>query len=77
MTASDDGTAVVWDATTGLPVLPPLLHGPAVNQARFSPDGRSILTVSSDGTGRLWDANDGQRLACEIRHQGPDRMCGI
>src|SRR4030095_2703353 len=36
-TASSDGTARVWDATTGAPIGPPLKHDAAVTHASFSP----------------------------------------
>src|SRR5207249_36995 len=33
--ASKDGTARVWDATTGAPVTPVLRHGASISSARF------------------------------------------
>lgn len=63
LTASADGTARVWDATSGA-VLMTLRHSTAaVNSAVFSPDGRLIATASDDGTAKLWDA----RTAAELR----------
>jgi len=32
--------ARVWDAATGKPITPPMIHSGAVNSAVFSPDGR-------------------------------------
>ena len=69
LTASDDGTAVLWDSRTGAfqrrfrmntdrDATTPV----AVRQARFSPDGQQVLTVSDDGVARLWGTHDGKRL---------------
>jgi WD40 repeat protein len=54
-TASNDSTARVWDAHTGLPVTPPLPHQSWVNTAFFSPDGRWLVTASGDHTALVWD----------------------
>src|SRR5512140_1865388 len=48
ITASDDHTARIWDATTGNPVSPPLQHQDGVHSAAFSPDGTRVVTTSSD-----------------------------
>ena len=55
MTASDDGTARLWDAEGQFQeVLEG--HEDWVNSAAFSPDGEQIVTGSDDNTARLWDA---------------------
>ncbi len=48
VTASFDGTARIWDATTSEQILPELKHDGAVNWATFSPDGRLLATCSAD-----------------------------
>jgi WD40 repeat protein len=57
VTASDDGTARLWDAATGQPVGEPMKHEDAVESAQFSPDSRKIVTASADNTARLWDVS--------------------
>ncbi|HEX8112905.1 MAG TPA: tetratricopeptide repeat protein [Kofleriaceae bacterium] len=54
VTASLDGTARVWDATTGNPLGVSLKHEEAVRSAAFSLDGTRVVTASSDGTARIW-----------------------
>lgn len=40
----------------------PVGHTAAIREARFSPDGRKIITVSDDGTAKLWDVATGMLL---------------
>jgi WD40 repeat protein len=54
VTASEDGTARLWEATSGKPIGPPILHQWAINAVAFSPDGSSVLTGSDDKTAQLW-----------------------
>jgi tetratricopeptide (TPR) repeat protein len=70
LTASDDGTARVWDAVTGRPVFPPLRHSRRVTYAAFSADGRRIVTASYDQTARVWDAATGQPTTPPLKHNG-------
>ncbi|NJR64643.1 MAG: hypothetical protein HC772_03860 [Leptolyngbyaceae cyanobacterium CRU_2_3] len=61
VTASADGTAMLWDAQTGLKQaqLRPNSSGqslPSVLQATFSPDGHYIATRTQDGKVQLWAA---------------------
>lgn len=69
VTASQDGTARVWDlqgqpAGPSLPCLGPL------TDAVFSPDGGKVATADTKNVARLWDYRQGQRLGKEIIHQG-------
>ena len=63
ITASNDHTARIWDAATGVALTPPLAHEDSVVAAAFSPDGRIAATAGDDYTVRLWDAVTGQPLA--------------
>jgi WD40 repeat protein len=68
VTASQDKTAQVWDASTGQPIGDPMRHDGPVNSASFSPDGRQVVTASSDGTARLWDSSTGQPIGEPMHH---------
>jgi len=71
LTGSLDGTAQIWDTSTGQPIGPPLKHGDHGDQVlsvAFSPNGRLILTGGSDGKVRLWDAATGKPAATTLLH---------
>jgi WD40 repeat protein/serine/threonine protein kinase len=53
-----EGVACVWDANTGQPVTPAIRIKEAVRSARFSPDGRWLLTQARRAVW-LWDAQTG------------------
>jgi WD40 repeat protein/tRNA A-37 threonylcarbamoyl transferase component Bud32 len=63
VTGGEDGTARLWDATSGQPLCEPMRHGGPVLALAISPDGKTILTGSYDGKARFWNAATGQRLA--------------
>jgi eukaryotic-like serine/threonine-protein kinase len=67
-TASEDGTARIWDSADGRPVGPALHHAAAVGVVRFSPDGTRVITGSADHTARVWDAVSGQPLGPPLTH---------
>ena len=68
VTASEDKTARIWNATTGLPIVGPLNgHEGWVRSAAFSPDGKRIVTASEDRTARIWDAATGQQVGEPLR----------
>src|SRR5262249_26301968 len=71
VTASEDGTARVWEAATGRPVSPPLRHRDGVARAGFSPEGERVVTASADGTAQVWEAATGRRLFAPFLHSGP------
>jgi tetratricopeptide (TPR) repeat protein len=73
VTASDDNTARVWDASTGEPITPPLKHNGNVTQAAFSPDGSKVITVcvwhGYHGQVRVWDLPQDLRPTRDLRLQ--------
>jgi WD40 repeat protein len=69
LTASDDGTARLWDRE-GRPLATLTGHTDAIYHAAFNPNRKYIVTASGDGTARLWDL-EGQPLATLRGHTGP------
>jgi WD40 repeat protein len=62
VTASSDGTARLWDATSGAELHVLRGHEGTVSSPAFSPDGERVVTASEDGTARLWDVASGEEL---------------
>jgi WD40 repeat protein/serine/threonine protein kinase len=64
VTGSTDKTAIVWDASDGAMLFPPLSgHKNFVTVARFSPDGERIATAGLDVEALIWDARTGGLLS--------------
>lgn len=65
-TASDDGTARLWDRRPGFSrgsELARMSHGGLVRVLAFSRDGKLIATGSEDGTAKVWDYSRAPGLA--------------
>lgn len=69
VTASEDGTAQIWDARNGQPIGEPLFHEDGVRSARFSKDERHVVTASWDRTARIWDVQSGRPIGGPLRHE--------
>lgn len=67
--ASGEGTAYVWDLSTGERVLTLQGHDGRVRSVRYSPDGQRILTAGEDQTARVWDAVTGEQLLTLTGHE--------
>ena len=70
VTASDDGTARVWDVSSGAELRIFAGHKTWVYDATFSRDGARILTASDDRTARVWDVASGAELLRLSGHEG-------
>lgn len=58
--ASDDGTAKIWDAVTGkLTMTLTHLDSEPLEHAAWSPNGQRLVTVSEEGVFEIWDASKG------------------
>lgn len=68
VTASIDRTALVWDAATGRPVTPPLVHNAGFACAQFHRNGQWVVTGTDDGEVRFWDVATGQPTGPVLRH---------
>lgn len=62
VTASEDGTARIWDAVTGAQLIVLKGHERSVDCAAFSPYGSMVATGSKDGTVRIWNVESGREI---------------
>ena len=67
ITASADGTARLWDVSTGRPGAV-LAHGTNVAKAAFSRDSHWALTICDEGTVRVWNATTGEAAGPPLEH---------
>jgi WD40 repeat protein len=61
-TASEDGTAILWETRSGARLHTLQGHTAPVYSVAFAPDGQTVLTASDDGAASLWDARSGSHL---------------
>src|SRR5262249_37051434 len=79
-TASNDGTAKLWDVRGALRHQVPTEiatlkgHSAAIHSAVLSPDGKTLATSSFDGTVKLWNLLTQQEVATLSGHTGRVHM---
>ncbi|MFL5918459.1 MAG: protein kinase domain-containing protein [Gaiellaceae bacterium] len=61
-TGSADGTATIWNASTGKAAHVLLAHPGGVFATRFSADGKRLVTLGADRAVRVWAARSGSLL---------------
>ena len=64
------GTARIWDARTDQPWSEPLRQRAEVRSARFSPDGKRIVTASADNAAYVWDVRTARPLVEPLKIGG-------
>ena len=69
LTGSFDRTARLWEAETGRPLGPPLVHLSDVGAVAFSPDGTIALTGGRNGTAQLWDLAASKAIGPPMAHR--------
>ncbi len=75
-TAGADGTAIIWDAATGEPVLILSNQGLGFTNLAFSPDGTKLATGTelTQDIATIWDSTTGKKLR---NFQMPNRVWGL
>lgn len=68
-TASNDGTARIWNAATGAPIALLKGHSAGLTAVAYSPNGRQIATASRDHTARIWNSSSGAVIATLQGHR--------
>ncbi|MEK7678251.1 MAG: protein kinase [Verrucomicrobiota bacterium] len=70
LTMGADKTARIWNASTGQPATPVMLHPADVRDGSFSADGQRVVTVCADAAGaRVWNALTGEPITPALAHE--------
>ena len=72
LTEGFDGTARLWETSSGRPIgSPPRHERPvALHPVALSGDGKIAFTGSGDNMARLWETAHGKAIAPPLQHQG-------
>jgi ribosome assembly protein 4 len=72
VSGSDDHTLFLWcPSKDKKPICRMTGHQQLINDVKFSPDGRWLLSASFDKSVKLWDGLNGKFLATMRGHVGP------
>ncbi len=77
VTASYDGTARVWDTTTGRQISELRGHKGVTLKAVFAVGDSRVATVGEDRTARIWDTATGKQIAQLEGHIGPIHQIAV
>jgi|SRR5208337_914791 len=69
LTGGEDGTLLLWHASSGRQIRRLNGHNRQVTCIAHAPYGRYVLTGSDDGTARLWELATGREIRA-LRHKG-------
>ncbi len=76
--AAAQGLAVhVWDVEEGKESHEFVGHNAPIDDLRFSPDGRRVLTCGKDGAAGLWDAATGKLESWRTRNEGVFQVAAV
>ena len=68
-TSGQDGTARIWDVTSGKELKKMEGHtNVVISSVAFSLDGKKVVTSSWDKTARIWDVESGKELLTLVGH---------
>lgn len=68
LSASWDGSARIWDVTTGI-LLQKFKTANVLHAAIFTPDGKKVITAGDDRIIRIWDVQSGKTIKTLEGHQ--------
>ena len=68
LTGSRDGTAQLWETSTGRRLAPPINHGDQIMCVAISADGRRAATGGTDGKVIVWDAATSRAVGPAYSH---------
>ncbi len=77
LTWSNDGTARVWNSSTGQALTSSMEHKAEVLGAVFNKDETRILTWSKDGMARLWNSSTGRSISPPLKHKAGVRLNAV
>ena len=67
----------IADLSTGASLINPMIHPEPLDNAFFSPDGRTIVTICDDKLVRMWDTETGQLLREPFRVEQEITQAGM
>jgi WD40 repeat protein len=70
----DPGKVTLWNADTGKPIGPVLVHPLMVSGLAFSPDGKTLATLCGDGKIRFWQTATGTQVGNVLEQPGSGRL---